>query len=72
MDRHVRSEVHVETQQPPSPPPKREGSATNMEGLSYANRDIKVEKLKEQVALLQRNAEKDKELLRRRDKELYH
>lgn len=43
-----------------------------MEGLSYANRDVEVERLREQVALLQRNAKKDKELLRRKDKELYH
>ena len=31
-----------------------------------------MERLKEQVALLQRNAEKDKELLHRKDKELHH
>lgn len=34
-----------------------------MEGLSYANRDVELERLREQVALLQISAEKDKELL---------
>ena len=34
-----------------------------MEGPSYANRDVEVERLREQVALLQRSAENDKELL---------
>ena len=71
-DRHVRSEVHKETQQQPNPPPQGEGSATNMEGSSYANRDVEVERLRKQVALLQRNAKKSKELLRRKDKELHH
>ena len=72
VDQRVRPDVHVETERPPSPSPQHEGSATNIKELSYANRDIKVEKLREQVALLQRKAEKDKELLCRRDKELYH
>ena len=71
-DRRVRFEVHRETQQQPSPPPQGKGSATNMEGPSYANRNIKVERLRKQVALLQRNAENDKELFRRKDKELLH
>ena len=71
-NRRVRYEVHKETQQQLSPPPQRERSATNMEGPSYANRDMEVERLRKQVALLQRNAEKDKELLRRKDKELHH
>lgn len=43
-----------------------------MEGASYANRDVEVERLREQVTLLQRNVEKDKELLRHKDKELHH
>ena len=67
-DRRVRSEVHKEIQRQPSPSPQREGLATNMEGPSYANRDMKVERLRKQVTLLQRNAEKDKELLRCKDK----
>ena len=56
----MRPKVHVETERPPSPSPQREGLATNMKELSYANRDIEVEKLREQVALLQRKAEKDR------------
>ena len=43
-----------------------------MEGPSYGNRDVEVERLREEVELLQRNPEKDKELLRRKDKELHH
>ena len=72
MDRRVRYEVHMETQQQPSPPSQCEGSASNMEGLSYANRDVEVESLREQVALLHRNVEKDKEMLRHKDEELHH
>ena len=72
VDQCVRSEVHKETQRQPSPPLQCEGSTTNMEGASYANRDVEVERLREQVTLLQRNVEKDKELLRHKDKELHH
>ena len=64
--------MHRRTQQQPSPPPQHEGSATNIEGPSYANRDVEVERLREQVDLLQRNVEKDKELLCRKDEELHH
>ena len=67
-----RSEVHKETQWQPIPPPQKEGSATNTEGLSYSNRDGEVERLREQVVLLQRNVDMDKELLHRKDKELHH
>ena len=63
VDRHMRFEVHRGTQRPPSSPPQREGSTTNMEGLSYANRGVELERLREQVALLQISAKKDKELL---------
>ena len=52
VDRRVRSEVHKEIQQQPSPPPQGEETATNIEGPSYYNRDGEVERLKEQVALL--------------------
>ena len=48
----MRFEVHKETQRQPSPPLQRKGSATNIEGPSYANRDVEMERLKEQVALL--------------------
>ena len=61
VDRRMRSEVHVKTQRQPSPPPQHEGLATNMEDLSYANRDMEVEMLREHVALLERNVEKDKD-----------
>ena len=72
VDQHMRSEVHKETQRQPSAPLQCEGLTTNMEGVSYANRDVEVERLREQVTLLQRNVEKDKELLRHKDKELHH
>ena len=68
MDQRVRSEVHKENQQQPSPPPQGERTATNIEGLSYYDRDGEVERLREQVALLQRNSEEDKELLHRKDR----
>lgn len=68
----MRSEVHKESQQQPSPPPQGEGTTTNTRGPSYSNRDGEVEMLREQMALLQRNTKKDKELLCRKDKELHH
>ena len=52
VDQRVRSEVHKEIQQQPSPPPQGEETTTNIEGLSYYNRDGEVERLREQVALL--------------------
>ena len=51
----MRFEVHKETPLQPSPPPQGEGLATNMEGPSYASKDGEVARLREQVALLQRN-----------------
>ena len=72
MDRCMRYEVHKKTQRQPSPPPQGEGLATNTEGPSYANRDVEVESMREQVALLQRNMGKEKELILRKDKELHH
>ena len=41
-------------------------------GLSYANRDVELERLREQVALLQTSAKKDKELLYSKNEGLYH
>ena len=52
VDRHVISKAHKENQRQPSAPPQVEGTATNTEGLSYYNRDGKVERLREQVTLL--------------------
>jgi len=72
VDKRIRSEVHRGTQQPPSPPPQCERSATNVEGPSHAYRDKELERLREKVALLQRNVERDKKLLHRKDEELYH
>ena len=43
-----------------------------MEGPSYANKDMELERLREQVALLQRNVKKDKELLHRKTMKLHH
>ena len=68
MDQRVRFEVYKENQWQPSLPPQGEGTATNTKGMSYYNRDGEVDRLRKQVALLQRNAEKDKELLWRKDK----
>ena len=51
---------------------------TNTKGLSSFNRDAdgegegEVERSREQLALLQRNTERDKELLHCKDKELHH
>nr|POE88554.1 hypothetical protein CFP56_48649 [Quercus suber] len=72
VDQHVRSEVHKKAQRQPSPPPQEEGTVTNTKGPSYYNRDGEVERLKEQVALLQRSTKKDKELLHLKDKKLHH
>ena len=52
VDRCVRSKVHKEIQQQPSPPPQGEETTTNIEGPSYYNRDGEVERLREKVALL--------------------
>ena len=68
----MRFEVHKETPLQPSPPPQGEGLAINMEGPSYASKDVEVERLREQVALLQGMWGKDKELLRHKDKKLHH
>lgn len=44
----------------------------NTKGPSYSNRDREVEKLREQVAMLQREAGRNEELLWKNDEELLH
>ena len=44
----------------------------NTKGPSYSNRDREVEKLREQMAMLQREAGRNEELLWKNDKELFH
>nr|POE67922.1 hypothetical protein CFP56_68752 [Quercus suber] len=52
MDRHVRSEVHKEAPRPPSPRPQEKKFATNTDSPSHSSREIEVERLREQVAML--------------------
>lgn len=72
VNQRVRSEVHKETQQQPSPHLQEERSATNTKGPSYSSREREVERLREQVAMLQKEVERNEELLRRKDKKLHH
>lgn len=68
----MRFEVHKESSWPPSPSPQEERSATNTDGPSHSSREREVGRLREQVAVLQREAEQDNELLHRKDEELHH
>ena len=51
---------------------REERSTMNTKGPSYSNRDREVEKLREQVAMLQREAGRNEELLWKNDEELLH
>ena len=51
---------------------REERSTMNTKGPSYSNRDREVEKLREQMAMLQREAGRNEELLWKNDKELFH
>lgn len=72
VDRCLWSEVNKETKKQPNPHLREERSATNTKGPSYSNRDREVEKLRERVEMLWREAERNEELLRRKDEELFH
>ena len=52
VDRHVNSEVHKEAPPPPSPCPQEEWSATSTDSPSHFSREMEVERLREQVAVL--------------------
>lgn len=71
MEQRVRSKVHKEAPWLPSPRPQGEQSSTSTDDPSCSNREKEVERLREQVEELQREAEKDKELLYRKDEELH-
>ena len=68
----MRSKVHKEAPLPPSPHPEEERFATNIDGPSHSSKEKEVERLREQVVVLQREAERDKELLHCKDEELHH
>ncbi|KAF3944825.1 hypothetical protein CMV_028740 [Castanea mollissima] len=72
VDRCLQSEVHKKTQRQHKPYLQEKRSATNTEGPSYSSKDREVERLKEQVVMLRREAERNEELLRRNDEELLH
>ena len=72
VDQHLRFKIHKETKKQPDLHLREERSATNIEGPSYSNRDREVENLREQVAMLQREVERNEELLWKKDEELLH
>lgn len=70
VNQRVRSKVHKETQLQPSPLLQEERLAINTEGSSYSSREREVERLRQQVAMLQRETERNEELLHRKDEEM--